>query len=586
MPQMRKLLLFALIIMNTHSFSQIKDKNRRSETRDVELTFLHTSDVHGAVFSYNYLTDKNTESGLPCVYALVDSLRHEIGDRLIVTDGGDCLQGQPTAYYSNYVDTVSPHLIASAMNEMGYVCGVMGNHDIEAGHAVYDRWVKELNMPVLGANVIDVNTGKPYFTPYIIIYREGVKIALLGMLTPAIPNWLPEVLWSGMRFEDTEDSSRKWIEHIREVEHPDLIVGVFHSGFNGGIQNEKADENAVEKVARNVPGFDFIIYGHDHHAAIHEVECVDGRNVMCIGPSSDGIQVALAKVRLKITEGAVVEKHVDCMLRNVAPYAHTLKAELFEADFVDERIGLKNWVDKNIGTLTHDLDGMDAYFGPSLFIDFIHQMQLELTGAEISFAAPLTYNAVIKAGPLSVSDMFRIYKYENFLYTMLLTGREIKGFLEMSYSLWIRQMHGPDDHIMLMEQTEKGEMYFPNMTFNFDSAAGILYTVDVSKPMGNRINIISMADGTPFSLDKEYRVAVNSYRGNGGGELLTKGAGIAREELAHRIVNSTEKDFRYYMMQMIQERGTVTPSLLNHWRFVPEEWAEKACQRDRQLLMK
>lgn len=576
-------------MFTTHSLAQQSETIAEEGDRTVELTFLHTSDVHGSIFSYDYLKQKATSSGLPFVFSAVDSLRKELGDRLIVTDGGDCLQGQPTAYYYNFVDTVSPHLIAEVMNQMGYVCSVMGNHDVEVGHPVYDRWVRDLKMPVLGANVVDVRTGKPYLTPYIIITRAGVRIALLGMVTPGIPFWLPQNLWKGLRFDDIESSCRQWVKAIQDAEHPDLLVGVFHSGFNGGIDNELCKENAAEQVARTVPGFDLILYGHDHRAAIHEVECVDGRKVMCMAPASDAQRYVRADVSLRYRNGKVAEKRVVPSLPFVNPQHtgnHDLVAQLFEAEFVDQRLTLGEWVNRKIGELARDMDGMDAYFGPSLFIDFIHQMQLDLTGADVSLAAPLSYDAIIKAGPMTVSDMFSLYKYENFLYTMRITGRELKGLLEMSYGQWVNQMHSPDDHVMLLKPNANGSMFFANMTFNFESAAGILYTVDVTRPIGQRITISSMADGTPFSLDREYRVAVNSYRGNGGGELLTEGAGIPREELSSRIITSTDKDLRYLMMQRIQSLGTVTPHLLNYWRFVPEEWVAPASQRDRAILQK
>lgn len=580
--------LFILFVMfSSHCMAQTNFSSGSSSEKEVNLCFLHTSDVHGAVFTFDFFKMKDVHSGLPFIYSAVDSLRRQFGDALILTDGGDCLQGQPTAYYYNYVDTTSEHLVASVMNQMGYVCTVMGNHDLETGHDVYDRWIRDLKMPVLGANIIDTRTNEPYLSPYLILNRYGVKIALLGMVTPTVPFWLPETLWSNLRFDDMETSCRYWVNRIREKEHPDLIVGVFHSGFNGGIADGNLLENATEQVARQVPGFDFILYGHDHHSAIREVKNIEGRNVVCVGTSSDATSFAMMNVSLKMEGDRVVSKSFTPSVPVVASScmgANDLVAQLFEAEFVDQRLSLREWVNQPIGVLTDDLDGMDAYFGSSLFIDFIHRVQFHLTDAEISFAAPLSYNSVIKAGPLTVSDMFALYKYENFLYTMRLTGKEVKDLLEMSFGLWTNQMQSPDDHIMLLERRNDNTMFFTNLTFNFESAAGILYEVDVTKPVGNRVRILSMADGTPFSLDKEYRCALNSYRGNGGGELLTQGAGIPRQQLASRIINSTQKDLRYLMMQYIKQQGTITPQPLNHWRFVPAEWTEAACKRDRELL--
>ncbi|MEG1546492.1 MAG: 5'-nucleotidase C-terminal domain-containing protein, partial [Bacteroides sp.] len=159
---------------------------------------------------------------------------------------------------------------------------------------------------------------------------------------------------------------------------------------------------------------------------------------------------------------------------------------------------------------------------------------------------------------------------------------------EMSYALWTNQMKSPDDHLLLLKKTKLGNerQSFVNQSFNFDSAAGIIYTVDVTKPKGKKITIISMANGSPFEEDKVYKVALNSYRGNGGGELLTKGAGIPSDELENRIITSTSKDLRYYLMNYIEEKKVLHPKALNRWKFIPEEWANPAADRDYELLFK
>ena len=557
-----------------------------ANTTEIHLKWIHTSDVHGSLFGYDYLRKQSVSGGLAEIYAFVQDQRREYGDRLIVTDGGDCLQGQPTAYYYNFVDTLSPHLVAEAMNVIDYDCGAMGNHDIETGHSVYDRWVRDCKFPVLGANVIDTRTGEPYLQPYYIIQRAGVKIAVLGMLTPAIPNWLPEQLWSGLRFEDILTSARKWVGIIQERERPDLFVGLFHSGYEDGIVTPEYRENASRLVAEQVPGFDLIVYGHDHRAATHYVRNSEGHDVVVAGPTSQGKRIVEADIFLTLDKkGRVVEKHIEAGAPNVGG-GRLEDEQAFLDKFAAQRQTLQEWVDQPIGTLTAPLRERDAFFGPSEFIDLIHQMQLDLTGADVSFAAPLSFDSRLQAGTIRVSDMFALYKYENFLYTMRLTGREIKDFLEMSYGLWTNQMHSADDHIMLLDSILDGgrRLGLKNVSYNMDSAAGIRYLVDVSKPVGQRIVILSMADGTPFSLDRDYRVAINSYRGNGGGELITRGAGIPHAELKSRILASTEKDLRYYLMQRIIEQKTVTPRRLGHWRFVPDEWAPAALERDRKIL--
>ncbi len=551
-----------------------------SSEKEVTLKLIETSDVHGCYYPYDFIRRHSVQGSLARVSALVGEMRKTYGDRLILMDNGDILQGQPVAYYYNYIDTTSVHVVADMLNYMHYDVATMGNHDIEAGHAVYDRWVSQCKFPVLGANIMDVKTGKTYLPPYKVIEREGVKVVVLGMITPAIPSWLPEQLWSGLRFEDMKTSARKWVKWIQEKEKPDVLIGLFHAGPEGN-KLDNVVENGSGDVARRVPGFDVVFMGHDHVRTCQKIINEAGDSVLLVDPANMAKVVADVTVKVVKKDGKVIRKSVEGKLASVDRYAPD---EAFLKTFEKQYQATADFVSRKIGRINKTITTKDAYFGPSAFIDLIHQLQLDITGADVSFCAPLSFAAEIKEGDIYVSDMFNLYKYENMLYTMTLTGKEIKDFLEMSYAIWTNQMKSPDDHLMLLNEKDKGFGRFKNPSFNFDSAAGILYTVDVTKPQGEKINIRSMADGTPFRMDKMYKVAVNSYRGNGGGDLLTKGAGIPKQDLAKRIVFATEKDLRYYLMKRIEEVKILDPRPLNQWKFIPEKWVEPAAKRDYRLL--
>lgn len=551
-----------------------------SSEKEVTLKLIETSDVHGCYYPYDFIRRHSVQGSLARVSVLVGEMRKTYGDRLILMDNGDILQGQPVAYYYNYIDTTSVHVVADMLNYMHYDVATMGNHDIEAGHAVYDRWVSQCKFPVLGANIMDVKTGKTYLPPYKVIEREGVKVVVLGMITPAIPSWLPEQLWSGLRFEDMETSARKWVKWIQEKEKPDVLIGLFHAGPEGNKLDDVV-ENGSGDVARRVPGFDVVFMGHDHVRTCQKIINEAGDSVLLVDPANMAKVVADVTVKVVKKDGKVIRKSVEGKLASVDRYTPD---EAFLKTFEKQYQATADFVSRKIGRINKTITTKDAYFGPSAFIDLIHQLQLDITGADVSFCAPLSFAAEIKEGDIYVSDMFNLYKYENMLYTMTLTGKEIKDFLEMSYAIWTNQMKSPDDHLMLLNEKDKGFGRFKNPSFNFDSAAGILYTVDVTKPQGEKINIRSMADGTPFRMDKMYKVAVNSYRGNGGGDLLTKGAGIPKQDLAKRIVFATEKDLRYYLMKRIEEVKILDPRPLNQWKFIPEKWVEPAAKRDYRLL--
>jgi len=555
-----------------------------AQDRTVKIKVIETTDVHGCFFPYDFITRRNVEGSLARVDTYVRQQRQLYGDDLILVDNGDILQGQPTAYYYNYMDSISDHLASEMLNFMGYNVGNFGNHDVETGNAVFERWVSDCNFPVLGANIIDVKTGQPHYKPYEIIVRDGVKVAILGMITPAIPVWLSENLWRGLRFDDMEQTARKWIPIIQREENPDIIVGLFHSGKNAEwLGNGKYREQASVEVAEHVPGFDVVLMGHDHNRECKMVTNTEGKEVLVINPANRAFNVADVEITCTLHDGKVIDKQVDGKIISVADME--ISAPFMER-FAPQYEAVSNFVSKKIGTFTEPITTRPAYFGPSAFVDLIHTLQLEISGAEISLCAPLSFDAQIAEGDIYVSDMFNLYRFENMLYTMNLTGREILGELEMSYGNWINEMKSQSDHVLRIRepQNEGGRAQFIEPSYNFDSAAGIIYTVDVRKPRGQKVTIKSMADGTPFDLDKTYRVAINSYRGNGGGSLLVDGSGIPQDQLPSRIIASTDVDLRYYLMKYIEEHGTITPKALGHWELVPKKWAEPAIKRDYKLL--
>ncbi|MBR5350889.1 MAG: bifunctional metallophosphatase/5'-nucleotidase, partial [Prevotella sp.] len=375
-----------------------------------------------------------------------------------------------------------------------------------------------------------------------------------------------------------------WVEELKKTEKPDVIIGVFHSGKDGGIKTPEYEEDASVRVAQEVPGFDLVLYGHDHTTHRDFVDNVEGKKVLCLDPSSNAFNVCDAEITLTMKRGKVQFKQVRGEIVNVQDLPIDEEyMDYFKAD-IDS---VNNFVNRRIGKFKKAIYTRDSYFGNSAFCDLIHQLQLQLTNADISFNAPLSFNSVIREGDIHVSDMFNLYRYENQLYVMELTGEEIRKHLEMSYDQWVNTMTSPDDHIMLLNDgtTDDNQRFmFKNLAFNFDSAAGIDYEVDVTKPNGQKVRILRMSNGEPFDEKKVYKVALNSYRGNGGGELLTKGAGIPQSELKKRTIFESEKDQRFYLMKEIEKVGVLDPQPGNNWKFVPEEWTKPALKRDRKLL--
>jgi 2',3'-cyclic-nucleotide 2'-phosphodiesterase / 3'-nucleotidase len=575
----------------------------------VVLKFIETTDLHGAVFPYNFITDRATTASLAQIFTFVKQERAMKDRSVILLDDGDILQGQPVVYYYNFENTGSSHIMSDVFNFMGYDAATVGNHDIEAGHAVYDRLVKEFKFPWLAANAIKSGKTDSYFKPYTIVKRGKIKIAVLGLITPWIPNWLPKKFWEGMEFEDMVKSADRWMKVIKEKEKPDMIVGLFHSGvdytYGGATIDTPFNENASQIVAEKVPGFDLIFVGHDHTGWAKSVRNSAGNDVWIFG----------GKNASKTFPCVTVTMNYDAKLKgwNKTIQGETidvtaLKAdEEFTARFKKQYEEVKAYVSRPIGKITGSITTRDSMFGDSEFVDLIHRIQLELTSkpeyqlnkTDISFAAPLAFDATIPSsrdGTLYVRDMFNLYVYENFLYTMNLTGQQVKDFLEYSYNNWFDQMKNAGDHIINFKKDDQGNLILDEKTklpvlkepyYNFDSAAGINYTVDVTKPKGSRITITSMSNGEPFNPEKVYSVAINSYRAQGGGGHLTKGAGIpAADILSMKYVTSaTVKDLRFYLMKWIEsQKNSINPEKIGNWKIIPEDFSDNGKKLDYPLL--
>lgn len=562
-----------------------------SRTVNRSISIIETTDIHGVILPYDFIEKEKLNYSMASSYDYIRTVR-EKKDATFLIDNGDNLQGQPEVYYYNFIDTVSPHFLPQVMNYMGYDAGTIGNHDVETGHSVYDRLVKEYNFPLLAANAVDIKTGKPYFKPYTIIVKNGIKIAVLGLVTPAIPNWLPSELYSGIEFKDMVETAKIWMPVILN-EKPDLVVGLFHSGWDRSEgkpeQSSDLNENGSAAVAYNVPGFDVIFNGHDHKVANEKFVNSAGDTLLILNGGSRSEK--LAEADITFVTGKIKGKRQIKATGKIVNVADYKPDPDFIKKFDAENKIIDEYVNRVIGNSSSTVSSRDAYFGSSAFIDMIHSIQLEITGADVSFAAPLSFDVQINKGPITVGDMFKLYRFENMLYTMTLSGDEIQKYLEYSYGGWLNTMNGPNDLLLKLRLGKdgkpvltNGKAWFKNQSYNFDSAAGINYTVDVSKTEGSRIIITGFSDGRPFERNKMYRVAVNSYRGNGGGGHFSEGSGIPKNELRKRLISSTDRDLRYYILKFIEEKQSINPVALNNWKIIPEKWVNIAMPLESDLL--
>ena len=536
------------------------------------LHIVTTGDVHGSWFDRPYVEGQASRTSLMSVKHYVDSLRSAAGpENLLLLDAGDCLQGDNAAYYYNYVRTDVPHLFPRLVEYMGYDAVVVGNHDIETGHAVYDRVASELaqaGIPWLGGNALRTADGKPYFPIWKIFERAGMKVAVLGFTNPNMKAWLSEPLWRGMDFVSLIPLVQEAVDEVRATQKPDVTVVAVHSGTGTG--DGSALENQGLDLLNSLSGVDVLVCAHDHRPYVAEK---DGCVLVNGGARAGNVG------HVTVTSGASRRVHAETV-RMSKTLVDTQMRKEFEAEFEE----VKAFTNRKVGHMSMELRTRDAYRGMSDYINLVHTVQIGVPEAQISFAAPLTYDGTVKAGDVIYNDMFTIYPYENQLFVLKLTG-------EYSYDTWIQT---PGRHVLKIvdspdARTGARKWSFTGRPYNFDSAAGLVYTVDVTKPYGKRVKITSLADGSAFDESAWYNVAMTSYRANGGGNILFKGAGLSKEEADSRVV-ARYPEIRDMVYDFISRHKEITPALVGdpsvtgEWHFVPEKKVSRLMDADMELI--
>ena len=528
------------------------------------LHIFFTTDIHGNYFSYDFRYRREGDGSLQRVCAFVAEQRRRYGEEnVLLLDGGDMIQGGPEAYFFNHIDNDEAHRVGEMCRFVGYDAGAVGNHDIESGAAAMRRFQQSSGYPLLAANITDSRGAHP-FAPYTVIRRGGMKIAVVGFTTPATKRWLPDELCKDYTFHDILESASGWAERIRKTEQPDLLIALLHSGWKGGLHDASWCENVTQELAEHTGGYDLVLFGHDHFSRVETVENNEGNLVACVNAGCYGYEVGEAVVK----SDAYGHLTIEGRLHDIRRYENDIMGA-FRLRFKEPFRRVLYYTSTRLGRLCTRLDISRAYYGPSSYMSLIHTLQLSVSHADISICSPYFMDSVIEPGTFFVADLYTIYWFEDRLYTIRMTGREIKNLLERSYWLWTNTVSSPDEQLLKTDfDPATGKQVFKNLYFNFDNAAGLDYEVDVAKPFGEKIRIKKMSNGAEFLLDKEYTVATIGHRANGGGQMLTLGAGIPEEELPLRVVSYTPYDIRHYLRLFIEQKQTVDVPLIDNWRFL------------------
>ncbi|GAA1822330.1 5'-nucleotidase C-terminal domain-containing protein [Planosporangium flavigriseum] len=548
-----------------------------------DLTLLGTSDLHGNVYNWDYYKDaeyddsEHNDVGVAKLATLVNQIRAERrGKATIVLDAGDTIQGTPLAtYYAKQepiTSTGEKHPMARAMNVIEYDAVTLGNHEFNYGLPLLARWIRQLGFPALAANAVNAKDGKPAFLPYIIKKVElgedapTLRVGILGLTNPGVAIWDRGNVEGKLRLEDMVATAAKWVPIMRE-RGADIVLVSAHGGDSGtsSYGPELPNENPCTMIAEQVPGIDAILFGHAHNEVVEKfvTNAKTGEQVLMSEPSKWGQRLTRMDFTLNRERGRwkITSKRATMLNTNTVVEDPEVLAAV-RAQHAKTVAYVNNIVAKS----SVELSVAESRYRDTPILDFISTVQTEIVGAAmagtqyaslpvLSIAAPFSRSAVFPAGDVRIRDVAGLYVFDNTLEAVVLSGAEVKTYLE--YSAKYFRTHAPGAPV---DPATISDPSVPD--YNYDVLSGVEYDIDISKPVGSRIVRLERA-GAPVEDTDQFVVAVNNYRRSGGGNF----PGIVKTQVYNK-----QQEIRQLLIDWAQAKGVINPAdfYVPNWKLVRE----------------
>jgi len=516
------------------------------------ITIMATTDLHGNILPVDYYTNKPDNRGLAKAATIIKQARKEQPSLLLI-DSGDTIQGTPLAYYHNKKNNAPPDPMMLTMSALRYDAMAVGNHEYNFGLQVLSKARSEAKFPWLSSNTYKKGTDETAYDPYLVKEVNGVKVGILGLTTPGVPNWENAQNYAGLEFREPVSEAKKWTAILRERERVEVVIVSMHMGLEEDLRTgeknpgQVTNENEAIQIANEVPGIDVILMGHTHR----EVPSLNINGVLLTQANHWGRHVARVDLYLEKDNGgrwhmAAKSSRTIPVDERVEPDAEISKlAEPYDRE-------TQSWLNQVIGQSTAELSARDARFRDTAILDLIQRVQLESGRADVSLAASFNPEARIARGPVTVRDIAGLYIYENTLVTLEVTGQQVKDALEHSARYFLAYVPGRSASELIDEK-------IPG--YNFDIAEGVTYELDIAKPLGQRIQNLRYK-GEPLKMAQKLRLVTNNYRVNGGG-------GYSMFKDAPVVYRSSE-EIRELIIDWVERNKQIPAEPSNNWRLLPQ----------------
>jgi 2',3'-cyclic-nucleotide 2'-phosphodiesterase (5'-nucleotidase family) len=472
--------------------------------KKLTIQILQTSDIHGYVYPFNYSTKKEEKGGLAKLSTMIKQLRNE---NTILIDTGDTIQGSPMTYYhaKNQPHTVNP--MAKVFNHMKYDYVSIGNHEFNYGKNYLNNYLDNLDAIILNANIIDQTTNQPYrgVSHHIKTLENGLRIGLIGVTTHYIPNWEQQSHIEDITFLDAFQSAKEMVQKLRDK--VDYLIVNYHGGFEKDLQTfkpvtEDTGENQGSKMLENIDGIDLLLTGHQHRELANSVN-----NTTYTQPGCN------ARLLSKIILDFEYENQWSVV--NTSSALLEVSNQIADQQILDLLSELEQqtqvYLDTPVGFLDQDLlitDQLQARLQKHPIVSFINQIQLDFTQADISICS-LGNQVSGFQKEITIRDIIGTYIYPNTLVVKELSGETLRLAIEKTAGFFDIE----EEQIIFSK-----EYNYPKLQlYAYDMYDGIDYTLDISKPKGERI-IKLLYKGKEITPKQKFKVVMNNYRSSGGGD--------------------------------------------------------------------